>query len=60
MEKKIYRAKAVCERTGLHYSTLYAKMLINEFPRPIKLGRRAVGWRSEDIEEWLRKMQLDE
>lgn len=60
MERKIYRAKAVCERTGLPYSTLYAKMLINEFPRPIKLGRRAVGWRSEDIEEWLRKMQLDE
>jgi prophage regulatory protein len=53
MEKKIYRAKAVCERTGLPYSTLYAKMLNNEFPRPIKIGRRAVGWRSEDLQAWL-------
>ena len=59
MEKQIYRVKEVCGMTGLPLSTLYAKMLNNEFPRPIKLGRRAVGWRSEDIEMWLKSRTVE-
>ena len=39
--------------TGLATSTLYAKMQAGEFPRPIKLGRRAVGWKSNAIELWI-------
>jgi prophage regulatory protein len=39
--------------TGLATSTLYAKMQAGEFPRPIKLGRRAVGWKSNDVELWI-------
>jgi prophage regulatory protein len=23
------------------------------FPRPIRLGKRAVGWRERDVTEWL-------
>jgi predicted DNA-binding transcriptional regulator AlpA len=23
------------------------------FPKPIKIGKRAIGWRSHDIEVWL-------
>jgi predicted DNA-binding transcriptional regulator AlpA len=26
----------------------------------MKLGRRAVGWRSSDIEKWLKDMQEDQ
>lgn len=59
MDKQIYRVKEVCGMTGLPLSTLYAKMLNNEFPRPIKLGRRAVGWRSEDIEMWLKSRAVE-
>ena len=59
MDKQIYRVKEVCGMTGLPLSTLYAKMLNNEFPRPIKLGRRAVGWRSEDIEMWLKSRTVE-
>ena len=54
MDNKIYRVKEVCGMTGLPLSTLYAKMLNKEFPRPVKLGRRAVGWHSEDVERWLK------
>ncbi len=53
MDNKIHRIKTVCDITGLPKSTVYAKMLNGEFPRPIKLGRRAVGWKSEDIDDWL-------
>jgi prophage regulatory protein len=27
-----------------------------EFPRPVRIGRRAVGWRSSDVEEWLKAL----
>jgi len=25
-----------------------------EFPRQVKLGRRAVGWLANDVDEWIR------
>ena len=40
-------------RTGLSRSTIYAKIAAGEFPEPISLGARAVGWLSDDVEAWL-------
>jgi prophage regulatory protein len=52
MADKILRCQAVIELTGLSRSTLYEKMARGEFPKPKKLGRRAVGWLRSDIAEW--------
>ncbi|MFO6428947.1 helix-turn-helix transcriptional regulator [Erythrobacter sp. W302b] len=38
---------------GLSRASIYAMMARGEFVRPIKLGERAVGWRSADIDAWL-------
>ena len=51
--KQFYRRLALEDMLGISRSTIYRLMLDEEFPRPIKLGRRAVGWKSEDIDEWL-------
>ena len=40
-------------RIGLACSTIYAMMADGKFPRPIKIGRRAVGWIEEDVNNWL-------
>ena len=53
MEYRIIRRTEVLFMTGLATSTLYAKMQAGEFPRPIKLGRRAVGWKSNTVELWI-------
>ena len=45
MEYRILRRTEVLFMTGLATSTLYEMMEKGEFPKPIKLGRRAVGWR---------------
>jgi prophage regulatory protein len=55
MENRILRRTEVLFMTGLATSTLYAKMQAGDFPRPIKLGRRAVGWKSKDVEIWITK-----
>ena len=53
MTYRIMRRPEVLFLTGLATSTLYAKMQAGVFPRPIKLGRRAVGWKSNDVEAWV-------
>lgn len=50
---KILRRQDVEAFVGLSRSTLYAMMAEGTFPKPIKLGKRAVGWREADIAAWL-------
>ena len=60
MNFQILRRNEVEKATGLGRSTIYAKVAAGEFPSPMKLGHRAVGWRSSDIEKWLKDMQEDQ
>jgi prophage regulatory protein len=53
MAKKVIRRREVEARIGLACSTIYAMMADDKFPRPLKIGRRAVGWIEEDIDKWL-------
>jgi prophage regulatory protein len=50
---KILRRPEVETRTGLSRSTIYAKINANEFPKGIRLGRRAVGWLESDVASWI-------
>lgn len=53
MPEKHYRRIAVEEITGLSRSTIYDMMDREEFPRPVRIGRRAVAWPESKITEWL-------
>ncbi|MCF3594182.1 AlpA family transcriptional regulator [Rhodobacteraceae bacterium LMO-12] len=59
MFKRILRRPEVEVRTGLSRSTLYAMMAEGTFPKPVKLGKRAVGWREADIAAWLESREQD-
>ncbi len=50
---RILRIREVCKTVGLGRSSVYDRVRRGEFPRPVRLGERAVGWRSADIERWL-------
>jgi prophage regulatory protein len=49
----ILRRPAVELITGLSRSTIYQQIANKDFPKPLKLGKRAVGWRESDIIQWL-------
>lgn len=49
----ILRRGQVEREVGLKRSTIYQRMREGTFPRPIRLGERAVGWRASDIERFL-------
>lgn len=53
MAVTILRRRGVEALTGLSRSTIYAMMSKGEFPRPIAIGSRAVGWAEDDISAWL-------
>ncbi|MBX3496646.1 MAG: AlpA family transcriptional regulator [Parvibaculum sp.] len=53
MTNQILRRPEVERITGLGRSTIYDWMSKGMFPRPVKLGSRAVGWRERDIAAWL-------
>lgn len=46
------RLQAVIRVTELSRSTLYRLIADEQFPRPVRLGPRAVAWRRTDIEAW--------
>lgn len=50
---KILRLNEVIARTGRSRSSIYADIDRGEFPKPIKLGARAVGWLEKEIEAWI-------
>jgi prophage regulatory protein len=47
------RRPAVEATTGLSRSSIYAMMDKGEFPRPIRIGKRAVAWPESAIVTWL-------
>ena len=56
MIKKIYRLPEVMNMTGLSRSSIYLRVSTDEFPKPVKIGRRAVGWPEDSIIAWQAKM----
>ena len=53
MTHNILRLPAVKQRTGLSRSSIYLKISNEEFPAPISLGDRAVGWIDSEIDKWI-------
>ena len=49
----ILRLPTVKQRTGLSRSTIYLRISEGNFPRPVSLGGRAVGWIESEINDWL-------
>ena len=58
MAERILRRPDVEAQTGLSCSTIYDWMKRGEFPKPVALGSRMVGWRESEIEAWLEAREL--
>ena len=53
--EQLLRIHQVVDRVGLSRASIYAMLgrTPPEFPRPVKLSRRAVCWPSSQIESWV-------
>jgi prophage regulatory protein len=46
------RLPEVKNKTGLGKTTLYGMIKGGEFPAPVKIGGRAVGWVESEVDQW--------
>ena len=51
----ILRLPAVMRRTGMARSTINLRIKQGEFPEPISLGHRNIGWIEEEITLWIKQ-----
>ena len=49
----ILRRDAVERLTGLSTTGLYRLIRDNEFPRPVRVSSRRVGWHQSEVEAWI-------
>jgi prophage regulatory protein len=50
---ELERLPAVVKRTTISRSHLYALLKAGKFPKPLRLGARAIGWRVEEVDAWI-------
>jgi prophage regulatory protein len=53
MSDKFLRMSEVRRRVPLSRSQIYLLMSRNEFPKPVSLGARAVGFLESEIDAWI-------
>ena len=52
-ETEVIRRDEVLKLVPISVSGLYQKISDGQFPRPIKLGLRAVGWKKTEVLQYL-------
>ena len=50
---RIIRKQELIQITGLSYATLWRRERAGDFPQRLRLGPHAVGWRLDEIEDWM-------
>ena len=53
MSDSFLRRPAVEALTGLSRAWIYAAMQRGDFPRPVRIGRRAVAWPKSAVDAWI-------
>ncbi len=57
MTQLVYRIADLQRVIGLSKWTVYKLMKTGDFPLPIQLTSKAVGWRVTDVEKWVNERQ---
>ena len=52
-ERRILRLEEVEAKSGFKRAHIYNLMKEGKFPKALRLGVRAVGWDSVEIEQWI-------
>lgn len=53
VEHRILRRTEVEAKTGFKRAHIYKLMAAGQFPKAMRLGVRAVGWDSLEIDQWI-------
>lgn len=51
--QKLLRCQDVTKTVGLSRASIYRLMEEGLFPRPVRIGKAAVAWKPEDLQQWV-------
>jgi prophage regulatory protein len=52
MTTRFLRLPELMQTVSLSRSAIYEKVADGQFPKPVRLSGRAVGWLSNEVEDW--------
>lgn len=52
---RLMRLKEVMHISGLSRASIYSFMEDGTFPQSVSLGARAIGWRYQDLQDWIQE-----
>ncbi len=55
LDIRLLRLPAVEPRTALTKESIYLRERRGEFPKPVRVGKRRVAWRSDELERWIQE-----
>lgn len=50
---RIIRMPEVQKKIGLCKASIYNRIALGTFPKPVSLGGRSVGWIESDLDQWI-------
>ena len=50
---RLLRPKEVSAKIGLSKTTIWRAVRVGDFPCPLRLSGRAVGWLEAEVDEWI-------
>ena len=57
-DDELWRLDTVTAKTGLGKSMIYRKLHAGTFPRPRRVGDRAIAWLRSDIVQWMHELPI--
>lgn len=57
---RLIRMTELPDIVGYKPWSIYRLIREGQFPRPVKLGQRAVAWRQSDISDWINSREIAE
>lgn len=57
---RLVRMKELSRIVGYKPWNIYRLIREGDFPRPVRLGQRAVAWRESDISDWIDSREVTE
>lgn len=50
---RLIRLRDVIARVGMSKATIYRKISLGEFPKPVGIGGQSVRWRESTVDGWI-------
>ena len=51
--RRMLRLPEVQHLTGLSRATIYERVAVSDFPKPVSLGARSIAWHCDELYQWL-------